>query len=131
MVGLCSELRALRACQGQAGSQWEVPVGAFVVYPLVFTQCYLGNVLLCSRLSSRAAQMFWFPKALNMVFLFVSLFALSMGNKRFYFFCFDSNHVTHLIYSCSLYGYRVPWVFSLPCLSLEPDLGHYFYKQTL
>lgn len=91
-VGLCSELkagtelRALSACQGLAGSQWEVPVGVSVVYPLVFTQCYLGNVLLCSRLSSRAAQMFWFPKTLNMVFLVVSLFALSMGNKKIFNF---------------------------------------------
>lgn len=87
-VGLCSELRAgtelraVSACQGQAESQWEVPVGAFVVYPLLCTQCYLGNGLLCSRLSSRAAQMFWLPKTLNIMFLFVSLFAFSVGNKK-------------------------------------------------
>lgn len=87
-MGLCSELRAgtelraVSACQGQAGSQWQVPVGASVVYPLLFTQCYLGNGLLCSRLSSRAAQMFWLPKILNIMFLFVSLFVFSMGNKK-------------------------------------------------
>lgn len=63
-VGLCSELRggtelrAVSACQGQAGSQWGVPIGAFVVYALVFTQCCLGHVLLHPGLSSRAVQMF-------------------------------------------------------------------------
>lgn len=83
-VGLSSELRggtelrAVSACQGQAGSQWGVPVGAFVV----FTECCLGNVLLHPGLNSRSVQMFWFPKSLNITFLFVSLFALSMGNKK-------------------------------------------------
>lgn len=42
---------------------------AFGVFPLGFTQCYLANVLLCWRLSSRVAQMFWFPKTSNIVFM--------------------------------------------------------------
>lgn len=65
----------------------------FVVYPVstgIYTVLFSSDkfLLLSSRVNSRAAQMFWFPKTLKIMFLFVSLFALSMGNKKvLLFFC--------------------------------------------
>lgn len=50
------------------------------------------------------------------MFLCVSLFALSVVNKKVLLF---SNHIIHLMCNCSLYDCGVPWVFSLPCLHLN------------
>lgn len=75
--------------EGQAVSWWVVPLDAFEVYLLILTQCYLGNVLFRPGLSSGAVQIFWFPKCLDIIFLFVFLFLLSVWDvKRFCFFLF-------------------------------------------